>query len=541
MPAAKAVGILRTPVVRPIARPTYLPLAIGILHGQVILPCIELQTSWRDEQWMSLLVHETAHMPGATCSWGFLQRLCVAIYWWNPLVGCLSANISWIREQICDDLVVEHAGGAGSYAKLLVEFACRIADGDDCRVGAGRRRRIAERTAESRSPLDGASPCDRHFAKPVGDLSDWPLACAIVLSPLAIAIHANFSAAGEAAKRDGPRKRSDTAAKATPPEHADSPTTNHEMLKKPVRVVDTEGRPVAGATIKGFGIGIAGRMAPVYPGVAMGLSIAIHPPWSPMPMARRFSISAFMRAKPRSCSLPHCTCRLNIPNLRYLSTHFLRSMGWASLFFQRLCSIAEHKSTSKPSMARSRFPWTAFICCATYCDSLRAARGIDTESVKLNANGWLESPRLPPPSAIVQLVYVPASGPVMFSEPKEMTLNDGETDSVRMQMKPATTVDGRLDASVPRPVTNGRVVSQVIQVSKNTRQLALGCTFGRNQARRLISTSRRATGRTASHCICDGYVAASGKPPDFDPQETTDRFSRHKSSRSPKNMRLSSR
>jgi hypothetical protein len=62
---------------------------------------------------------------------------------------------------------------------------------------------------------------------------------------------------------------------------------------------------------------------------------------------------------------------------------------------------------------------------------------------------------------LLQLMGRLSSGQIVFSEVQEFTAEKGKDYNFDLEMKPGIRLEGRLDDSVPRPVTNGRVLISV--------------------------------------------------------------------------------
>jgi beta-lactamase regulating signal transducer with metallopeptidase domain len=514
--AATAIGLRRCPPVGQ-SWATEVPLAVGILRGQVILPCGRDDTR-TDRQWMSLLVHEMAHIRRHDLLVGFLQRLCTAIYWWNPIVRWLTSEISCVREQICDDIVVERVGGATGYAQLLVDFACRVAEGPATSpalgVADGSSSELHDRVRRLIKPRRAiVTSLNRRTACLV-----LTFGLALVLSPLAIAVHVNAATVADVAVNDAtkssiePSKPAATATAtsskaAVGTSSADAAAAKHEMLKKAVRIVDPSGHPIAGATIKGVGIGIAPPFG------ASG-------PWSR---------HGFVESDPPTV-ITDASGKAIIPFPRYAiaTDKLLTNNLWVSVEHPNFAMLAHSYidvGESRPHILQTIVLHRGAQVALKAFDGakplpmarvhlLSSESGIEMKAAKINADGWLEAPRFSG-STILQLVYLPASGPVMFSEPQFLNLIDGGKSELRLAMKPAISIAGRLDKIVPRPVKRGGVVAQVIRTWPRAAQTLAWRVSTRVRPDGSFQLADLPPGDLQVTAICEGYMAASGKPPNF--------------------------
>ena len=97
------------------------PVALGILRPMIVLPQ-SLAENLSAEEFVNVLIHETAHIRHLDHISGLLQRLLTSLYWWNPLAYALSASFSVTREDVSDNYAIQKSG-AHSYASCLVALA----------------------------------------------------------------------------------------------------------------------------------------------------------------------------------------------------------------------------------------------------------------------------------------------------------------------------------------------------------------------------------------------------------------------------------
>jgi hypothetical protein len=91
-----------------------------------------------------------------------------------------------------------------------------------------------------------------------------------------------------------------------------------------------------------------------------------------------------------------------------------------------------------------------------------SASAPNRERNKVNERGAIELPHLPAGKELLQIVYLPDDGAVMYSDVKKIELHDGDHHQLRLELKPAVRVEGRLEGPVERPVKEGRVIGEVI-------------------------------------------------------------------------------
>ncbi len=150
--------------------------------------------------------------------------------------------------------------------------------------------------------------------------------------------------------------------------------------------------------------------------------------------------------------------------------------------------------------------------------NLFAIRSDHVFDKKLTADeqGYIKLARFSAGTSLLRLVYLSDEGTPLFSEVQELQLSEGEQLQIEMAMKPGVTVQGKLDESVPRPVTDGRVIANVIDFEPGE---------GYDNLRWQVWTPINADGTFVLSdlppgnfqviALCEGFRAASGSPPDF--------------------------
>jgi hypothetical protein len=91
-----------------------------MLRPRVVLPVAA--RDWSAEQVRHVLLHELWHVR--RCDWArlCLQRVAVAIYWFNPCVWLAARQCAYEAERACDERVLRSGGRSSDYALLLLEL-----------------------------------------------------------------------------------------------------------------------------------------------------------------------------------------------------------------------------------------------------------------------------------------------------------------------------------------------------------------------------------------------------------------------------------
>ena len=207
------------------------PVTIGLLRPWVILP-EGLAESLASDSLRDVLVHECAHVVRHDAWVGLLQRLVGVFFWPHPLVHYASGQLTRAREEVCDNHVLR-CGDARGYARTLLALTEQCLPMNGVRPGLGllgARWRLADRVA---GLLDSRRiPMTR---------TTFRLKIAVGILLIGTGLAAASVRLGGSARADGPQ------AKPAEPLAAAAPG----VWSVEGTAVDEEGRPVAGARVRG--------------------------------------------------------------------------------------------------------------------------------------------------------------------------------------------------------------------------------------------------------------------------------------------------
>lgn len=114
IPVKKTVKLMESALVS-------VPMVIGYFKPVILLPVGALN-QLNTEQVEAILAHELAHIYRSDFAFNILQSVVEALFYFNPAVWWISANIRTERENCCDDIAVRICGNNLTYAKALVSL-----------------------------------------------------------------------------------------------------------------------------------------------------------------------------------------------------------------------------------------------------------------------------------------------------------------------------------------------------------------------------------------------------------------------------------
>jgi beta-lactamase regulating signal transducer with metallopeptidase domain len=95
------------------------PVVVGFLKPMILFPIGAINRLNADEV-EAILAHEIAHVMRHDYVFNILQSVIEALFYFNPAVWWISANIRAERENCCDDVAIALCGNSMTYAKSLV-------------------------------------------------------------------------------------------------------------------------------------------------------------------------------------------------------------------------------------------------------------------------------------------------------------------------------------------------------------------------------------------------------------------------------------
>ncbi|MCC3860349.1 M56 family metallopeptidase [Pseudemcibacter aquimaris] len=116
------------------------PIVIGFVKPLIILPS-RFVNSMTADQLKPLLYHELAHIKRFDNCFYLIERVILALYWWNPVMHYLAARLAEERELACDDRAALECGDQVEFAKSLLTGAKHLIGHNKSVLGLAALRR----------------------------------------------------------------------------------------------------------------------------------------------------------------------------------------------------------------------------------------------------------------------------------------------------------------------------------------------------------------------------------------------------------------
>ena len=116
------------------------PIVIGFFKPIIVLP-VSFAKSMTFEQLEPLLLHELAHIKRHDNVFYLIERIVLALYWWNPVMHYIGSRVAEERELACDDRAALKSGDQVGYAKSLLNGARHLIGQDKSVLGVAALRR----------------------------------------------------------------------------------------------------------------------------------------------------------------------------------------------------------------------------------------------------------------------------------------------------------------------------------------------------------------------------------------------------------------
>ena len=243
---AALIGIRLVPVVAYCERIT-IPVVAGIIRPVILLP-LWLATEMDPDQVLVILAHEMAHIRRFDLIVNLLQRLLETALFFHPAVWWISHQLSAERENCCDDMVVQAGYAPLQYASTLVRMA---------ELCTANRRPIPKTMLALAATGTNGGQLKRRIVRLIGGTQQLRLTrgdslMLMLVAGMFVATTAGVWRHATAAPPEKSTQSSNADAGEKPDAQAEKSAVQPDQTKTVAyhgRVVDEEGKPIAGAEL----------------------------------------------------------------------------------------------------------------------------------------------------------------------------------------------------------------------------------------------------------------------------------------------------
>lgn len=411
------------------------PLVIGYLRPMILLPG-SVVTGLTAAQLEAVLAHELAHVRRHDWLINTLQVMVETVLFYHPAVWWLSKRIRTERELCCDDVALALNVDKAVYARTLLTLEelrqntvapALAATGGDL---AGRVRRllpVGEETPSGSGALAGL------------------LAVAISLTLLATSLASpnpqepdtvevsSHDKSEPVAVESGEQEKSPAAEnekEETAEDRETQPPSNKpaSLRKRSVQILDENNQPIAGATVRfQFQNGRQGWLSNDETTGKNGI-VAVESPPKAETAYVNVKAAGFGQFNETQQATGHSIVRLKRGRVIHV-----RAVDEAGQVLDK----------AVPLLEQSRIYGREF---------------------KLQDDGSFKSPAVEKSRRLMRVVSDQEKGTMLFSDLVDVETAQADKDGVlQLVLKPGTQLTGRLDDSVPRPVSEGYVHLMVVE------------------------------------------------------------------------------
>ena len=413
------------------------PFACGVARRAILLPR-RLLADLEESDLSVLLAHEMAHFRGSDLLWCVAWRWMQAALWFHPLAWKIPGAHSLACEQEADRIVAERFANRDAYSQSLARLVLRVA---------------ATPRLETWLALNGASQIAQrlhYLARGGGGSWTWKYSAA------ATALAAGLFMGG-------------IGCQVTPA--GDDAEAAVEFETVPIRIVNTEGKPIAGATVRVSGFRVRGIHAADGYGWRSE-QFGPNPVVMTDPDGRaelRYPVMAIPEEKEYTGALTlvvthpdYCDLQVSSYPVKGLQATTAMTGGVFHLDY----TAAKERTppaimmTNGITLEVSAYFGPSHERVAEFIPNL-SLMSVNPTNWQHGANGALVFHRLAPGTNLLQLMGRLPSGQIVYSDTMEIAAEIGKPQRLDVELKPGIRLEGRIDERVPRPIKNGKVMMDV--------------------------------------------------------------------------------
>jgi len=180
------------------------PMVVSWVKPAILLP-VGLMNNLSSEQLEAILIHELHHIRRHDFLWNILQRVAETLFFFNPLIWILGKEIRQLREELCDQDVIEQTQDPTPYAQAL--FSLTESSRHALALSAKSESGLARRFRSILSPQQLSNPISK--LNSIVELCVILLIAACCLLPVVAKLNEDIKAESlpEFVEHDSPRGR----------------------------------------------------------------------------------------------------------------------------------------------------------------------------------------------------------------------------------------------------------------------------------------------------------------------------------------------
>ncbi|MEX0742436.1 MAG: M56 family metallopeptidase, partial [Phycisphaeraceae bacterium] len=229
-----------------------IPMTWGVLRPVVIVP--QAAQHWPENLRRFVLLHELAHVKRWDVPFQLLGRAACAMYWFHPLAWYALRRLRIERELACDDCIVTTGERPSDYAEQLLQIVrtCRPAGFASVGVALARTSHLESRIRALFDRARSHVPLSARGARVLSLAAALLVTAVAVVRPAAREAEPAIVDEAPTTLTEATAAEAETSELAAAPEAVSEPVTDDTVEEKIVRgtVVDPDGNPVAGATVR---------------------------------------------------------------------------------------------------------------------------------------------------------------------------------------------------------------------------------------------------------------------------------------------------
>ncbi|MES2793083.1 MAG: carboxypeptidase regulatory-like domain-containing protein [Planctomycetota bacterium] len=471
-----------------ISQDVSLPVAVGIFWPAVVLPHW-LSETLTPEQLRPILAHELAHVRRQDAELRWVAALFQIVFYYQPCYWWLRRELRLCQEFLADADATGCARSATEYAEQLVALL-KAAPTKPWQPSSAIG--ILERRSELYYRIQMLVASSRAVKSDPG--RRWNLMAGTLL----IAFSFSLGLMTLHAADEQPQEKQQSAVK---PQPVVEPEKRHPGFQ--FQVVDTKGKPVAGAQITLWGYSNNGgsasfsdkdQLQTITKTDARGMARIFLPTGDNEAQQRHWQ--KLIDSGPERLAL-----KIEHPGHPTRADYFeIASDEPIVLSDSTTIEIRAHRS-NKQSSAGRLYPAIGQSIDWSEKDGLLTVRRVDLASKRGEVG--------------LRIIDVPEAGPAWFSDLIDLKSKTGNPIAIQAELKPGVRVAGRLSDQVPRPIKNGRVVAAIAARRGASTQWFWESTAVIAADGKFEIESLPANENLEIVAICDGWVSSNPTAAEF--------------------------